>query len=174
MSINVTIAVPLETIEAIQGATSTAEKHAAADSLSNREALIAAIDAFPFQIKSKAAVTAEASQPIEFFDITILTLTGKKIPLRVSTLTTIWNLRTMIQDREGIAPNHMHLIWGGRVLSGKHYDDFDEVKERRTLGTVSSEIRKSPEWSLEMLTCNAQYGIGKDALLHLVLTIRGS
>jgi len=77
----------------------------------------------------------------EPFDIVVKTLTDKRITCRVSPAFTIFQLKEMIHDQEGIPPEQQRIIFDGR-----------QMEDAKTVGF---------------------YRIGENAVLHLVLRLRG-
>jgi ubiquitin C len=117
-----------------------------------------------------------------------LTVTGKTITLEVESSDTIDNVKSKIQDKEGIPPDQQRLIFAGKQLFVKTLTGKTitlEVESSDTIDNVKSKIQDKegiPPDQQRLIFAGKQledgrtlsdYNIQKESTLHLVLRLRG-
>lgn len=106
------------------------------------------------------------SRPIVIasFEVTIVTILGKAIPIYVTCETFVWELKNMIEDQEGIPPDEQRLIVP-MVGLGRYYQMEDKGEHL----LHSRYFVKLNQISARLV----RYGIEAKCQVHLVLRLRG-
>ncbi|PMD38020.1 ubiquitin-domain-containing protein [Hyaloscypha variabilis F] len=84
--------------------------------------------------------------------INVKTLTGKKIALEAKSTDTVDNVKSKIQDKEGIPPNHQRLIFAGGIIKGGRTLSEYAIRNGSTIHMVICLRGGGPGWQLRVQT----------------------
>jgi ubiquitin-like protein Nedd8 len=68
--------------------------------------------------------------------INVKNLSGKTINIDVPETASVYNIKEMIQELEGIGPNHQRLLFGGKLLEDSKKIEETNIKTGNTLRMV--------------------------------------
>jgi len=110
-------------------------------------------------------------------------LTGSTVSLVVTTNETIINVKRKYQDKQGIPPDQVLLVFAGKQIHsdhleyevkniinqgscGENHNDYDEIRK-------GLYCEKCNEYNCKFEYTLADYNIQKESTLHVILRLRG-
>jgi len=162
MSINLTVALPRETVVAIQNARAAATNGQGEIKIpsSATRAVIEAVHKLPYQLAPNSdqrshspgafntdyAPTVSGAEPKEQRTIFVRTMTGRITTIHIDSSATVAELAPRVHDGEGIPTDQQFLVYGGRKLYvGPEVGNDERARSaaQRTIEEVSARLRSS-------------------------------